>query len=1094
MLVKLLAVAALALFLCSQHSAESPSTARPPLITGTTDPLRSYINREQNKTSAENRTSQQDEIEGSSGSRAAEELDRSPELRPELDVEVKPPQKTASVNPVFSSSPNKRVPHVSHGESLGHLLDTISYDGNVPQLGVNHKPFHVLEFADVNDGPPPDVDDVLDASESALGARSQETDLVELLRLTDRRFLPLMLMGDPEPVGRYHCTYDKPQPIVQSYVDAFDDNGCASCELDDEGRPIKEYSEDITEFLPSGFRPEASEERLRELFQAGLLDKDTFSAEDRPRGALRRSSPTSTNCTCSVGDQETICSSGGAGLFCDQLPYTTVPSGILEVSHTNISELDVGSLEFVANVSVLRLAWNEVARVQPGVFANMSLLKNLSLAHNRLDMLDVKAFSGATALQEVVLSYNMFTELTHATQALNVKTTPRLVHLNIGGNNFSQIGPQDFESLSQLPIEDLQLHENNIEHIDPTTFIELKHLRRLRLRNNFLPIEEVAALVNEMNNTTLEVIDLSMIGKYSISELNPVLSAVADSNITSLMLNDYCFPSIYGVWFPGFPGLKELSMRSCGISYIYANSFNQFTALESLDLRDNYFTYVPAAVLLSSLVSLDLSRPELRKYTGAQKPSFSVSQYRFREMTSLKYLDLSYNNITVLERGAFVGLENLTVLLLKETELEHIANFSFSMLENLSELHLTGNYLGAQPFEHLWQGLTCLTVLFLDHCRINTSQLYLSEMPRTEILNLSGNALRTLTPNTFHGLSYLNTIDLSDNIIESWEESIFRDSRALERVYLRSNGITWISSAMAEDFMLLNLRVLMLGHNPYHCSCHLHDWLDGQDDGADIGTVRTDWLLSKDKNGGYITNDIDDCYCSSPLKFSNETVLEFFLHADLLPCAEPSRTRILLTMLPVFVSGMWQCGEGEDDDEKLGKGGCWGCSHQKRWLKRLRKSNEGFLYDAFVSYSSEDASFVSEMIEQLEKTPPFYRLCVYERDFEIGNVISECILESINTSRKSILVLTDHFAKSHWCRWEMNLVQCRLFEQTRDDLILVKLGKIRSRHLTPTIRYLMRTRIYIEWGPSAQQQLLFWERLRAALKKPGGTPELPRTV
>ena len=76
----------------------------------------------------------------------------------------------------------------------------------------------------------------------------------------------------------------------------------------------------------------------------------------------------------------------------------------------------------------------------------------------------------------------------------------------------------------------------------------------------------------------------------------------------------------------------------------------------------------------------------------------------------------------------------------------------------------------------------------------------------------------------------------------------------------------------------------------------------------------------------------------------------------------------------------------------------------------------------------------------------------------------------------------------------MNLVQCRLFEQTRDDLIIVKLGKIRSRHLTPTIRYLMRTRIYIEWGPSAQQQLLFWERLKTALKKPGGTPELPRTV
>ena len=87
-----------------------------------------------------------------------------------------------------------------------------------------------------------------------------------------------------------------------------------------------------------------------------------------------------------------------------------------------------------------------------------------------------------------------------------------------------------------------------------------------------------------------------------------------------------------------------------------------------------------------------------------------------------------------------------------------------------------------------------------------------------------------------------------------------------------------------------------------------------------------------------------------------------------------------------------RCGTMIDDDARPQM-------TSKRWLKWLRKDNEGFLYDAFVSYSSEDAGFVSEMIAQLEKTPPFYRLCVYERDFEIGNVISECILESINTSR-----------------------------------------------------------------------------------------------
>ena len=593
--------------------------------------------------------------------------------------------------------------------------------------------------------------------------------------------------------------------------------------------------------------PRAAAERVRELFQAGLLDKDTFSAEDRRRASLRLTSQTNTNCTCSVGAQETVCSSGGAGMFCDQLPYTIlVPSGILEVSHTNISELSVGSLEFVANVSVLRLAWNEVARVEPGVFADMSLLANLSLAHNRLQELDEKVFNGAAGVREIVLAYNMFTELTLATRALSFQLTPNLAHLNIGGNNFSELGPQDFAPMSGVPLEDLQLHECNIKHINSTTFLELEHLRRLRLRNNELPIDEVVELVEKMNNTALELIDLSMIGDYDLKDLKPILSAISNSSIISLMLNNYCFPKLGGWHFPTFLRLKELSLRACGISYIYPSSFNEFPALESLDLRDNPFTNFPSPVLLPTLVSLDLSRPALQRHPGVLKPSFSVSQYRFRDMVNLKYLDLSYNNITKLERGAFVGLENLTVLLLKDTELEHIANFSFSMLENLSELHLSNNNLSEQPFEHLWQGLTGLTVIFLDNCHINTSQLYLSEMPRTELLNLTGNSLTSLTSTTFHGLSSLNTIDLSHNSIESWDERVFGDPRYLERIYLRYNSITWISTAMAEDFLeKQSLRVLMLGFNPFHCSCHLHDWLDGQDTSAESATVRADLALFK---------------------------------------------------------------------------------------------------------------------------------------------------------------------------------------------------------------------------------------------------------
>lgn len=51
-------------------------------------------------------------------------------------------------------------------------------------------------------------------------------------------------------------------------------------------------------------------------------------------------------------------------------------------------------------------------------------------------------------------------------------------------------------------------------------------------------------------------------------------------------------------------------------------------------------------------------------------------------------------------------------------------------------------------------------------------------------------------------------------------------------------------------------------------------------------------------------------------------------------------------------------------------------------------------------------------------------------------------------------------------------------------LVMVKLGEVASTHMTPTLRYLLRTRIYLQWDPDHRKQRLFWEKLRAALAPP----------
>jgi hypothetical protein len=149
------------------------------------------------------------------------------------------------------------------------------------------------------------------------------------------------------------------------------------------------------------------------------------------------------------------------------------------------------------------------------------------------------------------------------------------------------------------------------------------------------------------------------------------------------------------------------------------------------------------------------------------------------------------------------------------------------------------------------------------------------------------------------------------------------------------------------------------------------------------------------------------------------------------------------------------------------------------------------MYDAFVSYSSEDRNFVIRLVTMLENYSPFIKLCVYERDFEIGSMISESVLESVAKSRKTLLVISDSYAKSQWCRWESQIAEHhRIFFQNEngeyvdDSLILIKLGPVSESHLTPTLKYLLKTRIYLQWSGEEKKQKVFWEKLRAALAPP----------
>ena len=112
------------------------------------------------------------------------------------------------------------------------------------------------------------------------------------------------------------------------------------------------------------------------------------------------------------------------------------------------------------------------------------------------------------------------------------------------------------------------------------------------------------------------------------------------------------------------------------------------------------------------------------------------------------------------------------------------------------------------------------------------------------------------------------------------------------------------------------------------------------------------------------------------------------------------------------------------------------------------------------------------------------RLCIHQRDWMVGRDIADNIIESIQSSRKSLLIVSNAFASSQWCYFEMTMAQTKLFQSDMDNMIVVLMEEIAECNLNPRLRLQLERQTYIEWSESEIGQQLFWSRLKQALSKP----------
>ncbi len=173
-----------------------------------------------------------------------------------------------------------------------------------------------------------------------------------------------------------------------------------------------------------------------------------------------------------------------------------------------------------------------------------------------------------------------------------------------------------------------------------------------------------------------------------------------------------------------------------------------------------------------------------------------------------------------------------------------------------------------------------------------------------------------------------------------------------------------------------------------------------------------------------------------------------------------------------------------------------------RWQRMKEDGDEEFEYDAFICYSSKDYKFVRyQLMENIEEKTTsqddmapipspnesqdqeYFRLAVDFRLFLPGGFVPDNIIDYMNRSRKTIILVSQNFLDGNWTMWEYQIAQSRAVER-RDKLIVVLLENVPMRKMPRGLNKLIKDREHMEWTDDPIGQEVFWRKMRKALQKP----------
>ncbi|VDI59845.1 Hypothetical predicted protein [Mytilus galloprovincialis] len=310
---------------------------------------------------------------------------------------------------------------------------------------------------------------------------------------------------------------------------------------------------------------------------------------------------------------------------------------------------------------------------------------------------------------------------------------------------------------------------------------------------------------------------------------------------------------------------------------------------------------------------------------------------------------------------------------------------------------------------------------------------------------------------------------MKTNRIYGWNTGVFNQISSLTYLDLSHNLIKTVNKSSFPTAFLTNLKKINLGKNQFACTCE-QIWF--------VNWLRRTNITLVDYPIRY--------YCTTPDNYNGQLLKDYepsFLSCNpifMILISMSAGLCILISIMIVFL----KCNTNIKNLLYLLKVKQF---RRKGYLPIL--NSDDYEYHAFVVYCDENRIWVhNDFVKKLENEEGL-KFCIFHRDFEVGESVSGNVDKYLKKSWKVVVIISNAFAKSEWCQWEVDIIQERRRQQGRNALLLVMLENVTSKNMTSPLRTLLDSTPHLRYTKGIGENL-FWTAVTEDIRKAVGQPPI----